>query len=191
MSALDPGFADPVAGAQACFRALLDAMARPGQVHEAGADLSPPPPFDPAAAASLLTLLDADTALWLDEDAGAAWPWLAFHCGAVRADSIETAAFACALTMPRLDTLALGTDAEPERSATLILQVAALGTGSAYTLSGPGLAHPARLCVAGLPGDFPAQWAANRALYPRGVDLILCAGAHLCALPRSVHVEGG
>ena len=186
-----PGFADPVAGAQACFRALLDAMARPGRVHEAGADLTPPAPLGQATAAVLLTLLDGDTALWLDEAASPAWPWLAFHCGAVRSAGIGDAAFACALAMPPLDALAPGSDAEPERSATLILQVAGIGLGNAYTLSGPGLAEPARLLVAGLPGNFTAQWSANHALYPCGVDLILCAGTRLCALPRSVGVEDG
>jgi alpha-D-ribose 1-methylphosphonate 5-triphosphate synthase subunit PhnH len=184
-----PGFADPVADSQACFRALLDAMSRPGTLREAGAGLAPPAPLAPATAAALLTLVDGDAPLWLDEAAAPAWDWLAFHCGAARAGSPDEAAFACALDMPRLSALPAGGDAEPEASATLVLQVTALDEGRAYRLSGPGLRVPARLQVAGLPDDFAAQWAANHALYPRGVDLVLCAGARLCALPRSVRIE--
>jgi alpha-D-ribose 1-methylphosphonate 5-triphosphate synthase subunit PhnH len=45
------------------------------------------------------------------------------------------------------------------------------------------------LHAAGLPGDFVARWAANHALFPRGVDLVLCAGERLAALPRSVAIE--
>ena len=190
MSAPDrPGFTDPVADAQACFRAVLDAMARPGTVHEAGANLSPPAPLDPATASVLLTLVDGDVPLWLDGDVAAAWPWLAFHCGAARCDSLDQAAFACARTAPPLSDLPSGTDAEPEESATLVLQIPAIGSGRRFTLSGPGLAERASLSVAGLAADFAAQWAANHALYPRGIDLILCAGEHLCALPRSVRIE--
>ena len=44
--------------------------------------------------------------------------------------------------------------------------------------------------VTGLPDDFPALWAANHALFPRGADLLLCCGTTLAALPRSVRVEG-
>jgi alpha-D-ribose 1-methylphosphonate 5-triphosphate synthase subunit PhnH len=73
---------------------------------------------------------------------------------------------------------------------TVILQVAALGRGDGFTLAGPGLAGPGRFLVEGLPGDFVARWAANHGLYPRGVDLILCAGTQMAALPRSVSVGG-
>ena len=62
-----PGFADPVADAQSCFRAVLDATSRPGTVKAAGTGLRPPVPLDPATAAVLLTLADADTPLGLDE----------------------------------------------------------------------------------------------------------------------------
>ena len=190
MSAPDrPGFADPVADAQACFRAVLDAMARPGTVREAGAGLSPPAPLDPATAAVLLTLVDGEVPLWLGEDVVPAWPWLAFHCGATRCDALDRAAFACATGMPNLSDLSPGTDAGPEESATLVLQVPAIDSGRRFTLSGPGLAEPASLSIAGLPADFTAQWSANHALYPYGVDLILCAGERLCALPRSVRIE--
>jgi alpha-D-ribose 1-methylphosphonate 5-triphosphate synthase subunit PhnH len=186
-----PGFADPAANAQSCFRAVLEAMSRPGTIASAGAGLLPPAPLDPATAAVLLTLVDADTPLWLDPAAAAAWDWTAFHCGATRAGSIGMAAFACALTMPALSSLHPGTDLAPEESATLILQVPALGRGTPYCLSGPGLRAPALLHLDGLPGDFAAQWAANHALYPCGVDVVLCAGDRLCALPRSVRIEEG
>ena len=186
-----PGFADPAADAQSCFRAVLDAMSRPGTVVAAGVGLRPPPPLDPTTAAVLLTLVDADTPLWLDPAATAAADWAAFHCGAPRAENIGKAAFACALTMPALSGLHPGTDLAPEESATLLLQVPALGQGTPFRLSGPGLRAPALLRVEGLPGDFVAQWTANHALYPCGVDLVLCAGEQLCALPRSVRIEEG
>lgn len=186
-----PGFADPAADAQSCFRAVLDAMSRPGTVAAAGAGLRPPAPLDPATAAVLLTLVDADTPLWLDPAASAAAEWAAFHCGAPRAGRIGAAASACALTMPALSGLHPGTDLAPEASATLILQVPALGQGAPFRLSGPGLRAPARLRLEGLPEDFAAQWAANHVLYPCGVDVMLCAGEQLCALPRSVRVEEG
>lgn len=186
-----PGFADPATDAQSCFRAVLDAMSRPGTIASAGAGLRPPAPLDPATAAVLLTLADADTPLWLDPAAAAAADWAAFHCGAPRAGSIGTAAFACALAMPALSSLHPGTDLAPEDSATLILQVPGLGQGTPYRLSGPGLRAPALLRLEGLPDDFAAQWAANHALYPRGVDLVLCEGERLCALPRSVRIGEG
>ncbi len=189
MSLDRPGFADPATDSQSCFRAMLDAMSRPGTVHQAGAGLLPPAPLDPATAAALLTLVDADTPLWLDPAAGAAWDWLAFHCGA-HAGALGSATFACALAMPPLAGLNAGSDLAPEDSATLILQVPALGRGRAYRLSGPGLREPATLQVEGLPAGFPAQWQANHALYPRGVDLVLTAGDRLCALPRTTWLEG-
>ena len=38
---------------------------------------------------------------------------------------------------------------------------------------------------------FVAAWAANRARFPRGVDVVLCAGDRIAALPRSVTIEEG
>ncbi len=67
---------------QACFRAVLDAMARPGTVHTPGTPAEPPAPLHRATAAALLTLVDVDTPLWLDDEAAAAADWIAFHCGA-------------------------------------------------------------------------------------------------------------
>lgn len=186
-----PGFTDPVGDSQSCFRAVLGALSRPGTRHRAGAALSPPAPLGHAAAAVLLTLADADTPLWLEGAPEAAWEWLAFHCGASRAGGPGAAIFAWARSLPDLGTLAQGSDEAPESSATLILQVAAIGAGRTLRLAGPGIATSTVLAVDGLPADFPARWAANHALFPRGVDLILCAGTDLAALPRSVSVEAG
>ncbi len=191
MTGLDlPGFADPVGDAQTTFRALLDAMARPGTLHEV-ADLAAPPPLGAASASVLLTLVDGETSLWLDASCMAARAWLVFHCGAVLTDDPATAAFAVSIGMPPLGIFCAGNDVAPEESATLVVQVEELGTGPAYRFSGPGLRLPSLLQVAGLPEDFPVQWTANHALYPRGIDLVLCAGARFCCLPRSVQIEMG
>jgi len=186
-----PGFADPVSGAQACFRAVLGGMSCPGSLHDAGHGLTPPPPLDPATAAVLFTLVDADTPLWLAPDCVAAGDWIAFHCGATVVPDIAHAAFAVATEMPDLGTLNAGSDEGPEEAATLVLQVRGLGQGARLRLAGPGLAAPATLLVDGLPDGFAAIWADNHALYPRGVDIILCAGTTLAALPRSVRIAEG
>lgn len=188
MSVSHPGFADPVRDSQACFRAVLDAFARPGTIHGVAAALDPPPPLHRATAAALLTLVDADTPLWLDDAAEEAAGWVAFHCGAPRA-GMAGAAFGLALAPVPLDGFGAGSDDAPEDGATLILQVAALGRGRALRLSGPGLQHPAGFAVDGLADGFVAEWAGNRARFPRGIDVVLCAGDRLAALPRTVRIE--
>ncbi len=190
MSLGHPGFADPVADSQACFRAVLDAMARPGWVQAVSTPHDPPPGLDRSTAAVLLTLVDAETPLWLDDAAEPASAWVRFHCGAPPA-APDAADFGLALGPVSFAPFAAGTDDAPERGATLILQVEALGRGMPLRLSGPGLAAAAGLAVAGLPDGFFAEWAANHALFPRGIDIILCAGDRLAALPRTVRIEAG
>jgi alpha-D-ribose 1-methylphosphonate 5-triphosphate synthase subunit PhnH len=186
-----PGFADPTAGAQACFRAVLDAMSRPGTVHDAGTGLTPPAPLDAATAAVLLTLADADTPVFIAAKHQAVREWAGFHCGCPFAATPADASFVLAAELPDLGSLDAGSDEAPHASATALLQVRALGGGSAWRLDGPGLRQPASLLVDGLPGDFAAIWAANHALFPRGVDIILCAGGRLAALPRSLRITEG
>lgn len=185
-----PGFADPGTDAQACFRAVLDAMSRPSTIHDAGAGLTPPAPLDAATAAVLLTLLDADTPAFIAVGHQAAREWTSFHCGCPFATQAD-AAFVLATELPDLATLDAGSDEAPHASVTLLLQVRALGTGRPWLLTGPGLRQPTRLPVDGLPEDFAARWAANHALFPRGVDIILCAGDRLAALPRSLAITEG
>jgi alpha-D-ribose 1-methylphosphonate 5-triphosphate synthase subunit PhnH len=94
-----------------------------------------------------------------------------------------------ALSLPDLDRLPAGTHESPETSATVICQVRSFDHGSTFRLSGPGLREPASLTVDGLPRDFVSIWRRNHALFPRGIDLILCMGDRLTALPRTVSIE--
>jgi alpha-D-ribose 1-methylphosphonate 5-triphosphate synthase subunit PhnH len=182
-----PGFADPVLDAQASFRAVLEAMSRPGRVQAVVAPPEVPPGLSPAAAAVLLSLVDAATPLRLDAGAEAE-AWVRFHCGCplVR----DGAAFVLDPTAALLD-LEAGSDEEPERGATLILGVEALEEHRGWRLTGPGIQDAHRLHVGGAPAGFVADWARSRARFPRGVDVILCAGHRIAALPRSVAIEEG
>jgi alpha-D-ribose 1-methylphosphonate 5-triphosphate synthase subunit PhnH len=186
-STLSAGFADPVADAQSCFRSILDVMARPGRIHAVPA-ITAPAPLGDAAASVLLTLADHETPLSLDPAAEPARDWIAFHTGAPAVPAAQ-AMFALSLSLPDLSALPNGTDEMPETAATVILQVKSLTTGPRFILQGPGLRHPATISVDGLPGDFAAIWQRNHKQFPRGIDLILCAGNQLTALPRSVAIQ--
>ncbi len=191
---LVPGFSDPVLASQAVFRTVMEAMARPGQIAEIGVALAPPAPLGIAAAALALTLLDFETPVWLDPTLAVAPEvdgWLKFHTGAPRTADPATAAFAFIAepaTMPAFDAFGLGSVEYPDGSTTLVLEVETLTEGDAFHLSGPGIKGSRRLAAAPLPADFAARMAANRARFPRGVDLVLTCGRRLAALPRSVHL---
>jgi alpha-D-ribose 1-methylphosphonate 5-triphosphate synthase subunit PhnH len=180
-----PGFADPVLDAQACFRAVLEAMSRPGRVQAVVAPPELPPGLSPAAAAVLLTLVDAATPLRLAAGAEAE-AWVRFHCGCALVRDGAAFVLDPGATLMELDA---GTDEEPERGATLVLEVAALEEAGGWRLRGPGIAEEHRLRVLGAPQDFVAEWARNHARFPRGVDVILCTGTRIAALPRSVRIE--
>ena len=185
-----PGFADPVLGSQACFRAVLDAMARPGTFRNAGAGLAPPAPLMPAAAAVLLTLVDAETPFHLSPASRRCRTGSAFIAARYPSTPPALRRSCSPIHCPTSPRCKPAPTKSPDASATLILQVAALDTGRRLRLSGPGLRVPVSVEVTGLPDNFAALWAANHALYPRGIDILLCSGTRLAALPRSVRVEG-
>jgi alpha-D-ribose 1-methylphosphonate 5-triphosphate synthase subunit PhnH len=191
---LAPGFTSPVHDAQACFRAVLDAMSHPGRIVTLPTRLAAaaPAPLGEAAAAIALSLCDLDTAVWLDAPLSAAAPYLRFHCGCPIAPAPALAQFAFAAAqkdLPPLDGFALGTDEYPDRSTTLVVEVSALGQAGGRTLSGPGIDGAVRLSADGLPSRFWSERALLAELLPRGIDVILTAGARLAALPRSTRVE--
>jgi alpha-D-ribose 1-methylphosphonate 5-triphosphate synthase subunit PhnH len=191
MSGLLPGFTDPVLDAQSAFRAVLEAMSRPGRIQRLQRPPAPPAPLSPASGAVLLTLADSGTPLFLDAGPDAE-EWVRFHAGCpLVADPAEAEFVLAAALPPKLSTLRAGTDEDPQTSATLILQVEALEEGAGWHLTGPGIEHAHRLRVVGAPPGFVAEWATNSARFPRGVDVILCAGDTIAALPRSVSIREG
>lgn len=193
MTGLSLGFADPVHDAQAAFRGVLDALSNPGRIVTLAEPPSVPAPLAPATVALCLTLVDYETPLWLDPVAGNTLAFLRFHCGCPIAARPADARFAVVIdpaAMPPPNAFAPGEDLYPDRSTTVFVQVAALGTGDALRLSGPGIRGTADLRVAGLPDGFVADWNENAALYPLGVDVVLVAGDRVVGLPRTVRMEG-
>ena len=193
---LGGGLSDPVFQSQAAFRAIMDAMARPGSVQRLDdADLTPPALLTRGVALAALTLCDHDTPVWLDPAlAGAPGvaAWLTFHTGAPIVADPAKAAFALvgdAGALPDLAGFAQGTPDYPDRSTTLIVPLAALEGGTPFVLTGPGIDGARTFSPLGLPGDFADRWTLNRALFPRGIDLILCAPGQVGALPRSARLD--
>lgn len=189
-----PGFADPVMEAQAVFRATLDALAEPGSERAVGGIATAPSPLSPVAAALVATLADYETTLW--RDAPLRSPsidgWLAFHTGAPASDDPGRAAFAVVAEVAALapyDAFHLGSDVDPSTSTTVILQVAGFAGGRRYRLAGPGIDGHRDILVEGGPQDLAARASANRALYPRGVDLILAGPHSVIGLPRTTRIE--
>lgn len=191
--ALGGGFADSVHDAQRAFRAIMDAMARPGSLQTAK-PVAPPAPLCGLAGTVLLTLCDSDTPVWLDpslEGSGRVWEWIAFHTDAVRASNIGDAHF-CVLTgetlASRMDAMAVGTQAYPDRSATAIVQVPGFCADPDWSLTGPGIRDRVAFKPEGLSDDFLEARARQSALFPCGVDLVFVSGAQLAALPRTTRI---
>ncbi|AYG57604.1 phosphonate C-P lyase system protein PhnH [Rhizobium jaguaris] len=191
--ALTGGFADPVFDAQSVFKMMMDAMARPGTIQTVNSDIAPPAPLDIAAGAIGLTLCDHDTPVWLSAGLGRSTmpEWLSFHTGAaVTSEKIEArfAFIEAGIALASLNQFAVGTQEYPDRSTTLVLEIAALEGGKELALSGPGIADIRMIAPIGLPDTFLRIWNDNRALFPRGVDLILTAGRQFLCLPRTTKI---
>lgn len=182
--ALSGGFAEPATASATAFRQVMEAMARPGTIHDiAGA--APPAPLSPATGAVLLTLCDPDTPVHLAGalDCEAVRAWVAFHTGAPVVGPSH-----CMFAVGGWDDLGplgaypIGTAQYPDRSATLIVQVDQLEPSGA-TLSGPGIKDEHNLT---LPETDAFQL--NAGLFPLGLDFIFTCGDRIAALPRTTVV---
>ena len=191
--ALTGGFADPVFHAQSVFKMLMDGMARPGTIQTAEPDIDPPAPLGIAAGTIALTLCDHDTPVWLTQGlARSAVPeWLGFHAGAPLTAEKADARFAfieAGTALCSFGLFASGTQEYPDRSTTLVIELPALEGGRRLALMGPGIESVTEIAPVGLPETFPRLWAENRALFPRGIDIVLTSGKRFLCLPRTTKI---
>ncbi len=188
------GFADKVLSAQSTFRSVMDAMARPGSAQRIAAASGVPAPMMRGSAAVALTLFDQDTPVWLDATM-AATPnvakWIKFHTSAPVIAGSEACSFALVAdprALPDFEKFSFGTGEYPDRSTTIILQVASLAEGRTYELRGPGIDGVAILrATIDLP-DWLDRLALNAKLFPRGIDLVLVADDMVVAIPRTTRL---
>jgi alpha-D-ribose 1-methylphosphonate 5-triphosphate synthase subunit PhnH len=191
---LPAGFADKVLSAQATFRSVLDATARPGSVHRIGATAGAPASMMRGTAAIALTLFDHDTPVWLDplmSETSVVTKWLKFHTGAPVTANSSICSFAIIgdpRALPALDRFAFGSNEYPDRSTTLILQVESLTQGPPLELRGPGIDGTAILRAAIEPTDLFGRLEINRTLFPRGIDVVLVADDAIVAIPRTTRL---
>ncbi|MEV0705664.1 phosphonate C-P lyase system protein PhnH [Saccharopolyspora sp. NPDC050389] len=167
--------------AQLVFRAVLDALARPGEVLRLPTDHLAP------ALLPVLALADLDTPVHVDDCADVVRTQTS-------APIVDRPAARLAALLKPLDGLAgfrVGSAAAPEDAALISLAVQGFGHGQPLRLAGPGVPGRRELRVAGLPADFVAQ-RRDLIAFPAGFDLLLVGpGGELVGLPRSTRVEEG
>lgn len=194
ISGMEPGFADYTLNAQNTFRTALDAMSRPGKIVTLDVLETAPPPLDVATAAIALCLLDHDTEVWLGDGVAGmqVYEYLRFHCGCPLTKASGNADFAIMVAehgVPGLGQFDPGSNAFPDRSTTLIVQVPDMDNGPPIRLTGPGVETSETLHVAGVPPYFWQDRVEQQELFPCGADLIFTCGSRLVALPRSTAIE--
>jgi alpha-D-ribose 1-methylphosphonate 5-triphosphate synthase subunit PhnH len=186
-----PGFQDPIHDSQQTFRALLDALARPG-LPQSIPQVAAPSGLVSGCAAAALTLLDLETTVWLQPGLSkAVHGWLLFHTGCKFTDHPHTADFALiwdVKALPNLDSFHWGHPEYPEASTSLLLQLPNLSGGDSITLRGPGILREVDV---GIPvaDDFWVQWQAMTACYPIGLDSWCFSGNQVLGLPRTARPD--
>lgn len=166
------------AAQQTCYRALLQATARPASVHRVSSG------EQPAWMLVAATLLDGAVTL---ADPDHLLPAEHFPFIGAQAVSAETANYILAdgSRVPAFQPM-LGTLDQPHLGATVLVVVAGLGDGPlCLECQGPGIPDQRNLRLSGLdPGWISArtQWTRR---FPMGVDLLLADDQHVAALTRT------
>lgn len=166
------------------YRALLDAISRPGRSQK----ITFNPDETDATTAILATLLDGEVSLSdpdnrIDPDD---WPLLQARC----AEPEDADFIVCAGAIPACFEPKLGTLASPEQSATLLLQVESFTADTAsIRAQGPGIETTAELSVCGLNHSWLSARQTWISAFPLGVDIFLVAQDQVLALPRTTQLE--
>jgi alpha-D-ribose 1-methylphosphonate 5-triphosphate synthase subunit PhnH len=177
------------------FRAVLDALSRPGKIVDlpAGAATSVPPPAVP-----VLALADLDVAVaTLEAGEDTEWASSIRSVTGCRLASVTDADMVVGVRAPTADevgSLRVGSAHDPERGARLFVLCAAVAeastaAGTTIRLQGPGASAGRTITVAGVDADvFDAIAAANRS-FPAGIDTWLISGdRRMVGIPRSSRI---
>ena len=179
--------------AQADFRALLGALARPGTLETITLLPGVPPALSAAAG-----LADVEVPLCVLAEQAEQEHARALHLAtSAPVAGLGEARMVVALRPPAEDEIAAlsrGDALHPELGARLILAVTGLsdtdGPGTALTLRGPGVPETRRIHVAGPPPEVFRALAAANTTFPAGVDTFLVAAdGTVAGLPRSAHIS--
>lgn len=194
------GGSSRMAGAQQTFRALLTAMARPGTVQTL-----PLLPGEQPEISLLFALADHEVTFALvGESAKRSHDMhaLARQIGTLTGSTpsaVAEADFVVSygpLPAGAWPKLRRGTPAFPDRSATIVYILPAIGLrlldtpATALTLTGPGIETDQRLVVSGLNASEFTILAEANADFPLGVDAILTDPlGRMACIPRSSKIE--
>ncbi|MBN3254956.1 phosphonate C-P lyase system protein PhnH [Pectobacterium brasiliense] len=186
------GFAHPVFGTQLCFRKIVKAMSEPGSLVTVP-NVSGLESMSSATAATLLTLTSHTTPLFIDPKIGnpLLLRTLCLHTNVPIATRLDEADFVL-LSGNRfsydLMALSCGSEAEPEKSTTVIVEVEGMHDGPCLKLTGPGI-KTHRIISPRLPGGVRDYLCNRPHAFPTGLDFLFTSGKKLFAIPRSTHVE--
>ncbi|RVU35156.1 phosphonate C-P lyase system protein PhnH [Hwanghaeella grinnelliae] len=192
-SALCRPFEDPVGDASRMFRAFLTAMSHPGRVVAAFGPGDYPEPLGTTGFGAALTLLDADTPVYLSPQIGTARTLanLRFHCGCPIVDEPAAASFAF-MTMAEAETvlpkLSVGTPDYPDRSATALILGGGFTNNDTVRLTGPGI-YKYKTLGMNAPQGFWTHLQCNADRYPLGFDTVFIAEGEIVGLPRSTRID--
>lgn len=189
-----PGLTDPVHSSAEVFRVLVKVMSEPGVVEELEDVCGHPEQLLKAASATILTLADMDTSLYLarEIDHQVSRGFLTLHTGVKIVDSANQADFVIAnqdTDILQYQDLPVGDPQYPDQSATLIIQVANIHGSKKVTASGPGIENTKEIHLPDLPDSFFAWRDMKNSLYPCGIDIIFASNTELMAIPRTTKLE--
>ena len=182
------GFDDEVRGTQQTFRAIRDAMEHPGQLVTILENPHAPEVFNPASAATCLTLLGYETPVWTDiELNNPAISWLQVGCKSSIVTEPCMAYYAIITkpaSIPALDYFRIGPYEYPEKETTLIVQVDDIIPGTGQDHSNVLVYKTAWLEIKGITDKFWHQWRQLSRLNPLGINIFFTCDDVLLALPK-------
>jgi alpha-D-ribose 1-methylphosphonate 5-triphosphate synthase subunit PhnH len=189
---------DMVFDAQAHFRVLLDAMARPGSIQVLNdVDIVPPHGLHRVSALVGFALLNGDVTFHVVSADSDVADYLMVNTASLMtsADEADFIFVKGNLRTPAILAAKVGSLRYPEEGATVIVDVdkisdVACDGAVALTLSGPGVLDTKTIYVAGLDVAILADFVSQNAEFPTGIDLILTDGDDaLSCVPRTAKLN--